>query len=269
MEIKGTWFYINDRLEETNQTSPIINIDFNTVYEVLRVYNGKPLFLKEHLDRLKNSFLQLDMDLFLLDSVKIEQKIFQLIRVNQITNGNIRIEFSAEKRSDFKFIYFIPHNYPEDQLYDNGIKVVSYSIERNAPQIKQSKINNFIREKIAAIKKKTHAYEVVLVDKNGCITEGSKSNILFVCNKIIYTTPKKQILEGITRKVVLDLALKNGFEIVERTIALKEINQFEACFITSTSTKILPIAQFDHLSFNHKHQTIQKLLKEYNSLIDV
>ena len=138
------------------------------IYEVIRIINGKPLFYKEHFDRMINSF-KLNNYKNDITYDELLNDINSLVISNDKNLGNIKIIFNT-KSNEFK-IFFIKHSYPTDEMYKEGVKTILYFGERENPNAKV--INNGFREAVNKEIKKNDAHEAILVDRNGYITEGS------------------------------------------------------------------------------------------------
>lgn len=91
------------------------------IYEVLRVVNGKPAFLKDHLERMKKSFKLINKE-FPYDEDEIEKLIIEVIKKNDNALGNIKITCNVNN-NNFK-IYYIMHSYPSKEYYKKGVKVI-------------------------------------------------------------------------------------------------------------------------------------------------
>ncbi|AGF58348.1 branched-chain amino acid aminotransferase [Clostridium saccharoperbutylacetonicum] len=233
------------------------------IYEVLRVLEGKPLFLENHLRRMKNSF-ELINENFKITYDEISEKIKELIKSEKKVEGNIKITYSVNEK--LLRIFFIEHSYPSSDMYKDGVKTILYFAERENPNAKiinttfRERINNEIRDK--------NVYEAILVDSKGNITEGSRSNIFMVKDNILITSPLKKVLPGVTRGEVIEIALRNGIEVKEEEFKASDIGELDGMFISGTSPKILPISKVDNINFNINNDLIRKLIEEYNHEID-
>jgi branched-chain amino acid aminotransferase len=139
--------------------------------------------------------------------------------------------------------------------------------ERENPNAKV--IQNSVREKANQLILKHKLYEVLLVNGNGLILEGSRSNVFFVKDEVFYTAPASQILVGITRQKILECLNILDFPIIEEAINASEIDQFDAVFLTGTSPKVLPVRSIGNLIYNTKLPQVTKLIAQYNLLIDL
>lgn len=232
------------------------------VYEVLRVIDGKPLFLEDHLERMKNSFDLINEE-FLLKNDEIKEKIKNLINKENKLCGNIKITYSiTEKKLD---IFFIKHSYPTDEMYDNGVKVILYFGERENPNAKV--INNSFRGAVNKEIKKNDAHEAILVDRNGYITEGSRSNIFLIKGSNVYTSKVEAVLPGVTRTEIIKVAKENSINIIEENIRYTDLEKFDVLFISGTSPNILPIRRVNGLEFDVENDLLRKLMRLFDELI--
>jgi len=145
------------------------------------------------------------------------------------------------------------------------VKTILYFGERNNPNAKVMDIN--FRENV---EKKIHeyaAYEAILINNEGNITEGSKSNIFLVKGDNLYTSPNKQVLPGITREKIFTICNKYRIKFMEKDIGYKEISSFDGLFISGTSPKILPVRTVDMYNFNSSNNKLINSLAEYYNLM--
>ena len=173
------------------------------IYEVLRIINGKAIFLEAHLNRMKNSFKLIDEE-YTLSYEKINAKINDLIKTENKYEGNIKITYGISEK--ILKIFFVEHEYPCDEMYQNGVETILYFGERENPNAKI--VNENFREKINIEIKNKNVYEAILVNKNGYITEGSRSNIFMIKDNELLTSPIKAVLPGVTRGEIINIAEK-------------------------------------------------------------
>lgn len=239
-------------------------LDFS-VYEVLRVLLGVPLFLEEHYFRLLKTMeiyqIQNEMDF-----QEFQTKIYELIELNSNSDGNIKIErIGTENEIRWEFS-FAEHNYPGPDDYENGVKTELYFAERENPNAKVFVGN--LRESVNDFMKSRDLFEVLLVDQEGKISEGSRSNVFFVKDKVFYTAPASKILIGITRQKVLECLSELNYQVKEIAVIATEIENYDAVFITGTSPKVLPVRSIGNVEFNTRLPIVKDLISHYNSKID-
>jgi branched-chain amino acid aminotransferase len=235
-----------------------------SVYEVIRVIDGIPLFLEDHFDRLLRS-MQIQGLTFQMAFPDFKQNIAELVRLNQKMAGNIKFVYSVVEGNIHWAFSFIPHSYPTSDDYQVGVETGLLFAERKNPNAKV--IQTGIRDEANQMISDRKLYEVLLVDSDGLITEGSRSNVFFVKNDIFYTAPASMILEGITWKKVLVCLNELGFSIAEEAVHVNEISQFDAAFMTGTSPKILPIRLIGSQVFDVRNDAVVKLVERYNRMI--
>lgn len=232
--------------------------DKTNIYEVIRVINKKPVFLKEHFERLSRS-IQLSNIKETLSFERFKKDIELLIQENKFENCNVRISFIIEEESSV-LMYFIKSSYPSNELYQGGINTITVKKHRDNPNVKFYQKD--FRENVDKILHDKNAYEAILVNDDGTISEGSKSNVFFVINDSIITSLDKDVLLGVTRSKVLELCEKDGIEVIKRKVLLSEIKDFNAAFITGTSNNVLPIRNIDELEYNSSNNKKVKRISE-------
>ena len=234
--------------------------EMKVIYEVIRIIEGKPLFLKDHLARLMSSLKFITNKNFNISKVKKEIK--NTIKNNNIINQNIKIEVDE----NIKFSVFpIKSSYPDKGMYNKGIDTITINKKRIHPNIKlkNKKFKSLISKKV----KNQNVFEAILVDENGKILEGSKSNIIFIKNNTFYTSKSKDVLEGITMKNIIKTIEKSNLNIERKNIYLNELEIFDGAFLTGTSIDILPIYKIDKLVLNSpKNDNIKKLISKFNKV---
>lgn len=235
-----------------------------SVYEVIRLIDGIALFLEDHFERLEKS-MQIQGLTFHMAYPDFKQNIAKLVRKNQKMEGNVKFVYSVTEGVVHWAFSFIPHSYPSQSDYLSGVSTDLLIAERQNPNAKviQSGIRNEANHMISNRK----LYEILLVDRDGMITEGSRSNVFFVKSDIFYTAPASLILEGITRQKVLKCLNELKFQVVENAVRADEIDDFDAAFLTGTSPKILPIRLIGSQVFDVRNNAVVKLVESYNKMI--
>ena len=240
--------------------------DGDIVYEIIRLVNGIPLFLEDHLMRLYYSANIVGFNIGITNS-EIRNSIKYLSLENQLFDGNVKILFHYKKNGKVSFLcYFIKHNYPNDLQYKDGVKVLLHSAERNTPNAKI--IDDSFRKTMDEILLKEKIYEVLLVNSNGWITEGSKSNVFFIKDNILTTAPIRMVLPGITRKFVMKIAKLSNINIIEECVHQNDIDKYDAVFISGTSPKILAISSINDVKYDVNNPLIKMFTRGYDEEIE-
>ncbi len=241
------------------------------LYEVIRVSEGIPVFLMEHILRLESSAKIMNYSL-VISRDEIIQGIINLINKNKVWDGNLKLVINYDpnkenchnKATSESFLaYFIPHNYPSLKQYQEGVKTITYHGERDNPNAKV--IDNNFREKVNQQIKSKGSYEAILIDHEGFITEGSKSNIFMIIGSMVVTSKVENVLPGITRQSIIKICKKLNILFEEKNIHEKDIPSLTGLFITGTSPNVLPIKTVDGFSFNSaKNPIINSIIIEFN-----
>jgi branched-chain amino acid aminotransferase len=236
-----------------------------SIYEVIRIIDGVPLFLEEHLSRFRNS-VHLIKENMLLNVEEFKSNIMQLLEINKTYEGNIKIVFNYTEDDNKTIFFFIKHSYPTLDDYISGVNTILYYGERNNPNAKI--INTSFRENVEKSIKEMNAYEAILVNNEGFITEGSKSNIFLVIKDTVYTSPVEAVLPGITREMVMDIVKNSGIKYSEKRISVENLKTVEGLFITGTSPQVLPIKKVDEMEFKSSNNNIiRRIMKEYENKV--
>lgn len=231
------------------------------IYEVLRVVDGIPLFLEDHLERFFHSAQLAGINIGYSDT-QIGDFLKILIAKNKVESGNILISCKINLEA-----FFISHVYPSDKMYSEGINCGILKAERENPNAKV--LHTTVRNRADQIISEKGFYEVLLIDHLGKVTEGSRSNVFFVKGNEIVTPPSNRVLGGITRQKTMQLAADLNIQLVEKEVSFSELQLYDAVFITGTSPKILPVVKIDAFKFNPQNKIVGQLIKSYNELIEM
>lgn len=229
------------------------------IYEVIRVIDGIPLFFEDHYARFCKSAEIAGITLG-FEETELFWLLRKLIEKNATKGGNILI--SKDKNL---VAHFISHKYPTDEMYNEGVVCRLLFAERMNPNAKI--LHTEARLKANKLLAESGCYEVLLVDHNGFVTEGSRSNVFFVSGDKIFTAPGSQVLLGITRQKAIETARSLQTEVIEKEIHIFEIQQFDAAFITGTSPKILPIRQIEEIQLDPQNRLISRLMIAFDERI--
>lgn len=269
-ECIGSFYIYNGEIQNVlNFTGDILSKG-KALYEVIRVVKGVPLFLERHMERLNNSFNLTEFDIWIShDNVK--DSIKKLIDCNALNEGNIKIVFNILKKEDKMSqnyaVYMVEHHYPLNEEYEKGVSTILYHGERNNPNAKI--VNSDFRKAVDTEMKKTNAYEAILVDRNGIITEGSKSNIFFIKGEKVITAPLELVLPGVTRNVIIDICKEEDIGFAEERIDYRKLSDFDALFISGTSPKVLPVRNVENMMFySSENMMVKKIRAAYNKRIE-
>ncbi len=236
------------------------------VYEVIRLINKKLLFIDLHYKRLYKSLefygvnFKMSYDEFLKE---LNSKALD----SQVDNFNIRYEYDTDKNTqNMQIIY---KEYPTKELYKCGVKTITANLNREDPNIKRDQRQ--LRELVDELIKSSGSYEVIYLDEGG-LKEGSRSNLFFIKNGKLITSCDEDVLKGVTREMVIEVASELGIDVIKRKINYDELKNFDASFLTGTSIHILPIASIDKITYNLDNKVLRRLMNAFeikvNNYID-
>jgi len=258
-------FILDGEITDCELFSPDLIDTGTSIYEVVRVMNGKILFVFDHLKRLEKSARLAQLDIWhTIDSLKV--MVSHLPALNGIMEGNIKIVFNYSPDGQNKFLaYFVTHHYPDQQQYQKGVRLHTYCFTRTEPHKKiwrpqhWSAVKEYIR--------KNNLYEVLLFDDHNRITEASKANVFFISGDRLVTPPVNLVLPGITRKYILQLCHDQKIPVNEKVVSIDQLPAFEAVFITGTSPKVLPVSQVNDYPFEVDHPVLRMLMNEFDDFV--
>jgi branched-chain amino acid aminotransferase len=257
----GKYFIINNEVREIKYL-PQIKIPSQVFYEVIRLMDDIFLFLEEHLVRLNNSVKNCIQNLY-VDFKYLTDSLLKLKYNNSLSFGNVKLLIYVNENNNIETIaYETPHYYPSEEQYQKGVTISLYHIEREQPNIKY--INNLFQKKCKSEIIAKNVFEVLLVDHNDFITEGSKSNVFFIEDNFVLTPPSSRVLKGITRQHVFNICNALNYNIIEKNISIKELNKYTSVFITGTSPKVLPVNSVNQNVYNVQNPILQRIMKEYD-----
>lgn len=264
-EARNEYFKFNDCILKTDDEDIFEKIVEASIYEVIRVIEGVPIFLEDHLDRMFNSASLIGYEIkYSKDEIK--NSIKDVILKNEVKNQNIKLLASTVDGEEVFLVYFVDSFYPPQEYYENGIKTIIFQHERDNPNAKVQKDD--FRNRVKEAMDKNHAFEALLVNSQGYIPEGSRSNMFFVKDKKIFTAPSNEVLLGITRKYIFSLAERLDIDIIQESIHKDDVEKLEGAFMSGTSVGVLPIGRIDNMIIESSNsQIIIKLKESYDELI--
>ncbi len=234
-----------------------------SVYEVVRLMDGVPLFLEKHIQRMYRSVTLAGEQAF-FDPDIVKEMIGTLSSANKIGTGNVKLVFplNQSKERNGLVAFFIPHSYPTPAMYRDGVVMLSLKAGRPNPNAKITNLS--LRQKANQLIADNNIYEALLINEQELITEGSRSNIFFIQDDHIITPPENLVLPGITRNYAIEICHKNQIPFAERNIHYTELVSFSAAFITGTSPKVLPVRGIDGVGFDVKNKNLKRIMKLYD-----
>ncbi|MFO7880006.1 MAG: aminotransferase class IV [Bacteroidales bacterium] len=238
---------------------------YDMFYEVVRVVDGKVVFLNDHLSRMQNSLSMAGVKKR-ISRAALQKDIRMCIGQNHLREGNLRFSAFYDGKL-LKWLHeVVPHHYPSAENYRDGVAVAVVLFERERPNIK--KWNQSMKDVVSRYKAIKQVYEVLLYDRQGFLTEGSKSNLFFVVGRKVVTAPENMVLKGITRKYVIQVIKELGLELEEKAVHVTDVLKYDAVFITGTSPKVLPVNEIKACCHaDVRHPVLRDIMAGYDELM--
>jgi len=217
------------------------------VFDFFRISNNKPLFIDDYLDRFFNSAKEIFIPIP-LGREELKANIYRLIAMNNMPESGIRITatggYSADSYSVADgniIIQQLPLIQPPKEKFLSGTKIITYSYMRDLPHVKSINylIGVWLQKQL-----KEKQLDDVLYFQNNIITEFPRSNVFIVTQDNELVTPAHNVLAGITRKKVLQLA-PDIISTSTRDVSTDELKNTAEVFMTSTTKRILPVTEID------------------------
>ncbi len=250
----NAWWYIDGRWVHPDDATISINdiavLRGYSVFESLRTYHRRPFHLNEHLTRLYRSAVLIEMTIP-LSSAQIADVIREIIARNVYRHASIRLLVTGGVSQDG----ILPSGIPtlvvmitqlgerDMERFARGCKLITTQLQRTSPEAKTANYIAAVRALKEAVRR--DAEDALFVNERRHVLEATRSNF-FIFRGDTLITPRKGILIGITRNVVLELA-RGRFAVEERPIMLEELALADEAFITSSSKEITPVVQIDDL----------------------
>jgi len=228
------------------------------IFEGIRAYHGRVFKLKEHIDRLFYSAKAILLTIP-MSHADMSRAVVETCRANQVQDGYIRLVVTRgvgtlglnPNRCNEPSVIIIAGKiqlYPPE-LYQKGMDIITVPTVRNLhsalnPAIKSLNYLNNILAKIEA--NNAGCEEAIMLNAEGFVAECTGDNVFIVKENQLLTPPLTAgALYGITRRVVLDLAVELGFKVAETNLTRYDLFNADECFLTGTGAELVPVVRLD------------------------
>lgn len=232
------------------------------VYEGIRVYDGKVFMLDEHVKRLFESAKSIDIDIG-VSQKEMKEIIIKTIKKNkELKNIHIRLTVTRGRKkvtgmnpnfnaTNCSIVICLDE---KDPIFNKeGISLITSTLRRYPPNLLDPKIHsiNQLNQVMASIEaNQRNADEAIMLDINGFVAETNGTTIFMVKDGIVSTPTTKFILVGITRDIILNMAMENNYKVEERDISISEFYNADEVFICGTVGEIVPVREIDGRKIN-------------------
>ncbi|MGH7190815.1 MAG: aminotransferase class IV [Acetobacteraceae bacterium] len=254
----------------------------DSVWEGLRVYNGRIFRLRQHLDRLAHSAAALGISS--LPHETISRALAEVLAANGFRGDcHIRLMLSRGERRTSGMdprnaeggptLVIIPELKPVSAEPEPQ-KLITASMRRPTPQFLDPSIHhsnqlNSILARLEAIRQGVDA--ALMLDVNGFVAEADSANIFAVIDGVVTTPARGSFLRGITRQCLIDLARELNGTVEERNIALAEIYGASEVFVCGTVCEVVPVAAIDGRDVSRHWAdppVWRRLLRAYRAMVE-
>jgi branched-chain amino acid aminotransferase len=229
------------------------------VWEGVRLHRGRFVFLKTHLDRLYEGAKAIDLDIGMTRE-ELTEALYQTVRKNGMTDGvHVRLMVTRGNKktpsqdprlaiSAPNVVIIAEHKTADPKVKERGISLFTATVRRPPPDTLDQKLNchSKLHEIVALIQAlKAGADEALMLDPNGAVSTCNATNFFIVRRGEVWTSTGQYCLNGITRRMVVELCGANDIPIFERDFSLTDVYGAEEAFVTGTFGGITPVVQVD------------------------
>jgi branched-chain amino acid aminotransferase len=249
------------------------------VFEGIRAYGGEIFELTQHSERLVEGARIIDFEIP-YSVAEIDEACRQVMKANGLVEAYLRpiawrgseqMGVSAQNNTINLAVaaWDWGSYFPMEQRL-KGLRLTIAKYRRPDPATAPCKAKAAGLYMICTIEKhraeRAGYADALMYDYRGYVAECTGANIFFIKDGVIHTPTPDCFLDGITRRTVIGLAKKRGYEVVERHIQPEELGTFSECFITGTAAEVTPVSEI--ADFRYKPGTISEtLLKDYMDLV--
>lgn len=256
------WIYLNGEFVRKHEAKvSVFDHGFlygDGIFEGIRCYQGNVFRLDEHLKRLYESALSIMLEIP-LSYEEMKAAVVETVRKNQLQNSYIRLVVSRGEGD----LGLDPRNCPKpnvviiadqiklypQELYDNGMEIVTIPTRRNVPDALNPKIKslNYLNNILAKIEAaRAGVMEALMLNTEGYVCECTGDNIFIVKDGRVVTPPTYLgALDGVTRRVIMEICRDTGIECSEQPFTRHDVFVADECFLTGTAAEIIPVTKLD------------------------
>ncbi len=243
----------------------------DAIYEVIKIREGVPLWLNEHLARLERNLEEvgithdLDLKYFINIYLKKEGLKFGSLYI-QISRGTDRFREHLPSKRLLPTVFMLLSDAVPASLPSDPLKVIPIDDFRWGRC--DIKVTSLAANVLAKIKAQKEGFdEVVFVSSRGEVREGGSSSVFVKIGGIWFTHPlDNHILPGITREKILKIFRDKGIEYIERPALIKDIESWEEICVCGTLTGVAPVARFGEVKFSLPFEEVIRIANAYDEL---
>ena len=228
------------------------------VFEGIRVYNGNVYRLDEHLQRLYESAQSIMLKIPHTKE-ELTDIIVETLQKNKYRDAYIRLVISRGKGNlgldpftcGQPGVIVIAEQlalFPK-KLYETGLEIITVASRRNRPDVLSPKVKslNYLNNILVKIEASLAGVsEALMLNDQGYVAEGSADNVFIIKGNTIKTPPGYLgALEGITRNAIVEIARKQGYNMVEEPFTRHDVYVADEVFLTGTAAEVIAVVKVD------------------------
>jgi len=213
------------------------------LFETMRSYHNKIIYLDEHLERIRQACKIAGIK-FPYTFTRLKRLIQDSVKINAHPDAYVRLTLWKSIQGTGCLIYTRQYKPLPEKIYRNGFSAcVSNLRQDQSLALCRLKTTNRSLYELSYQKAKERGFdEAIILNKRGHITEASRSNIFFIKGKELFTPGLEcGCLDGITRKVIFDLAKKYKIRVCEGSFGLSNLHSIDESFLTNSLEGIMPL----------------------------
>lgn len=229
------------------------------VWEGIRLNNGKFAFLDLHLDRLFMGAQAIDLDIGMTRE-EVTAALYETIHRNDMTTDiHVRLMVTRGNKKTpsqdprltvggANVVIIAEHKVADPEVKEEGVRLFTSTVRRPPPDMLDQKLNchSKLHEVIALIQAhKAGADEALMLDPDGAVATCNATNFFIVRRSEVWTSTGQYCLNGITRRLVLELCKANGIPAYERAFSLTDVYDADEAFVTGTFGSLTPVIEVD------------------------
>jgi branched-chain amino acid aminotransferase len=229
------------------------------IWEGVRLHDGRFAFLDMHLDRLFEGARAIDLDIG-MTRAQIEASLYETVRRNGMRTGvHVRLMVTrGDKKTPSQdprlvvggpnVVIVAEHKLADPEVKQEGIRLFTSTVRRPPPDTLDQKLNchSKLHEVIALIQAiKAGADEALMLDPDGAVATCNATNFFIVRRGEVWTSTGQYSLNGITRRVVIELCRTAEIPVYERAFSLTDVYGADEAFVTGTFGGLTPVVEVD------------------------
>ncbi|WP_119067381.1 aminotransferase class IV [Rubrobacter indicoceani] len=229
------------------------------IWEGIRLHEGEFAFLDLHLDRLFQAAKATQIDIG-LSREEVVAALRETVRKNGMSDGvHVRLMVTrGDKKTPSQdprlvvgganVVIIAEHKRADPDVTNAGVRLFTTSVRRPPPDALDQKLNchSKLHEVIALLQAlEAGADEALMLDPTGAVATCNATNFFIVKNGEVWTSTGQYSLNGITRRIIIELCRTDGIPVYEKPFSLTDVYDADESFVTGTFGGLTPVIQVD------------------------